>query len=78
MRVIMDGDISVKGLIRETRKEEHLTQKQLAEMLNMSAGTIQQYESGRRSITVDTLIDIMDVMGYDLLVTKMKKGVMTY
>ncbi len=47
--------------IREFRKTINLTQKQMAERLNISERAYQYYESGQREPNLDTLFDISNV-----------------
>ena len=53
-------DIWVKiGLnILYYRKEQRLTQAQLAEAINLSPNHVQRFESGSAGCSVDTLIDV--------------------
>ena len=44
--------------IAKARKEMKYTQKELAEMLNVSAKTISAIERGKNGISVETLIDL--------------------
>ena len=47
-------------ILSELRKDCHLSQKQMAEMLHVSAGTISNYETGRYAPNYDTLIKLAD------------------
>lgn len=47
--------------IKEFRKTINLTQKQMAERLNISERAYQYYESGQREPNLDTLFDISNV-----------------
>ena len=47
--------------IREFRKDINLTQKQMAERLNISERAYQYYESGQREPNLDTLFDISNI-----------------
>lgn len=50
--------MTVGEKIRVVRKEKGLSQKDLAEKLNIATGTLQQYELGKRKVTVEKLMDI--------------------
>lgn len=50
--------MTVGEKIRTIRKEKGFSQKDLAEKLNIAPGTIQQYERGKRKVTVEKLMDI--------------------
>lgn len=47
--------------IKEFRKSINLTQKQMAERLNISERAYQYYESGQREPSLDTLFDISNI-----------------
>jgi transcriptional regulator with XRE-family HTH domain len=48
--------------IAAARKSKGLTQKELAERLDLATGTIQQYELGKRRPDVDVLKSIANIM----------------
>ena len=50
-------------LIRETRKEKGLTQKELGLKMGVSESTVNGYESGKFNITVGKLETIFAAMG---------------
>lgn len=62
----MTGDIKqqVGQQIREARKAKGLTQKELGEKLGVSESTVNQYESGKQNLTIDTLGKIADALGF--------------
>lgn len=47
--------------IKEFRKSINLTQKQMAERLNITERAYQYYESGQREPNLDTLFDISNI-----------------
>ena len=47
-------------ILSELRKDRHLTQRQMAEVLHVSMGTISNYETGRYAPSYDTLIKLAD------------------
>ena len=50
------GEITIIGdIIRELRKDKNIDQKQLANFLNVSAGTISNYENEEYEPNLDTL-----------------------
>ncbi|ADB41295.1 helix-turn-helix domain-containing protein [Spirosoma linguale] len=49
--------------IRDARKAKGLTQKELAEKLGVSESTVNQYESGKQNLTIDTLVKIANALG---------------
>lgn len=44
--------------IRKLRREHHLTQEQLAAMLNISVEHLRKIELGKRGISIDLLLDL--------------------
>ncbi len=42
--------------LKELREERHLTQKTVANYLNVKQNTYSQYENGQRQISIDSLI----------------------
>ena len=58
------GDIMTVGQrIKEARKEQHMTQKQLADKLGVSYVVICQYENGARNPKNETLGRIANALG---------------
>ena len=55
-----------KERLKQLRMESDLTQTELAEKLQMSKGTIGNYESGSREPNLDTLEAIADFFNVDL------------
>lgn len=49
--------------IKKYRKEAGLTQKELASILDVAVGTIQQYESNKRQPRIEQLQRIADALG---------------
>ena len=49
--------------LKEFRRNEGLTQKELAMVLDSSQNTISQYESGKRTPTVKKLLEISTLIG---------------
>ena len=47
-------------ILAELRKDAHLSQKELAALFSVSAGTISNYETGRYIPSFDTLIKLAD------------------
>lgn len=46
--------------LKKLRKQNKLTQKQLGDILGVSASTIGMYEQGRRQPTVETLVRLSE------------------
>lgn len=59
--------MDIGTLIRKHRLENGLTQKQLAELLGVATGTIQQYELNKREPRFETLKQLSTVLNFNLL-----------
>lgn len=49
--------------VKHLRREQHLTQEQLAAMLNVSAEHLRKIELGKRGISIDLLLDLAAELG---------------
>lgn len=58
--------MNIGNNIKQLRKDNNLTQKQLATMLNLSTATIQSYELNRRTPPIDVLQKITSLFSIDL------------
>lgn len=63
-------------VLKELRKETGKTQKEIAEVLNITDRTYGHYETGKREPNIDTIIKIADYykISIDLLVGRYKKS----
>lgn len=52
--------------IKRIREEKHLSQKDLADSLGLTPSAINHYESGRRTASLEVLIDIAHELGVSL------------
>ena len=63
--------------IRDLREDSDITQKQIADYLNIRQNTYSQYENGQRQIPIDSLIKLALFYGvstdYILELTDIKK-----
>ena len=50
----------MKGRIKEIRNDENLSQEEFAKRLNISRGQVACYESGRRSLSNRTILDVCE------------------
>lgn len=48
--------------LKEVRERKGLTQGALAKKIGQTSQSINQYESGKRSMSVDTLLKVIDVL----------------
>ena len=57
--------------VKDLRREQHLTQEQLAAMLNVSVEHLRKIELGKRGISIDLLLDLAAELGVsvDFLIT---------
>lgn len=53
-------------IIKMIRKEKKITQKELAKKLNVSQGTISQYENGQISLNMRQLKEVLEALGESL------------
>lgn len=58
--------IKIGSFLRELRKEEKLTQEQLAEVFNVSARTVSRWETGNNMPDISILIEIADYYHLDV------------
>ena len=49
------------GFLKQLRKEQSMTQEQLAERLNVSSRTVSRWETGSNIPDLDTLIEMADL-----------------
>ena len=56
----------VSGRIREARKDKGLTQKEVGERMGVSESTVNQYESGKQNLTIETLQKLADAVGVNI------------
>lgn len=54
-------------LIKHLRKLHNVTQKELAEKLNIARGTLANYETGKRTPDFSTLVRICDVLTFQFV-----------
>ncbi|GAB4035043.1 helix-turn-helix domain-containing protein [Spirosoma gilvum] len=52
--------------IREARKANGLTQKELAEKLGVGEPAVNGYEGGKQNLTIETLQRIADALGVEV------------
>ncbi|MCI7061412.1 MAG: helix-turn-helix domain-containing protein [Lachnospiraceae bacterium] len=48
--------------LRDLRHEKHMTQKQLADKLDLSKGTISAYEQGKKYPSIEVLIKLCNIL----------------
>lgn len=51
----------IKDNLKEERKKHGLTQQQVADYLNMSRGAYAQYETGKNTPPLDTMVKLADL-----------------
>jgi transcriptional regulator with XRE-family HTH domain len=66
----MEGDIRLNwpALIKEAikrRQSQHLTQEQLAILAGVSKPTLNRFEQGKTSITLENVLKILRVLGLE-------------
>lgn len=71
-----DTQISELGLaIEAERKRRNLTQTQLAELSNTSINFVGQLEGGKSTAQIGKVIDVLKVLGLQLVIEKGSSGV---
>lgn len=50
-------------LLKELRKDKHLTQKEIGEFFGISGPTYSLYENGHRRMSIEMLSDLADILG---------------
>jgi transcriptional regulator with XRE-family HTH domain len=55
----------LRALLRELRKDRHLTQTQMAKRLNKPQSFVAKYERGERRLSVIEFIDVVRAIGAD-------------
>lgn len=58
---------TVRKNIRYYREENHITQKQLAEILKVKHNTVSNWENGKTSIDTEMLFNICDILGITIV-----------
>lgn len=58
--------IKIGSFIKELRKEQNLTQEELAEKFNVARRTVSRWETGRNMPDLDILIEMADFYDVDL------------
>jgi len=64
-----DFKSEVGDLIRRTRTEQGLTQKELGEKISVGEPTVNKYESGKQNLTVETLKRVADALNMRIKIT---------
>ena len=57
------------GAVRERREELGLRQSELADLAGCSERFVHTVEHGKTSLRLDKLLDVLEVLGFDLQVT---------
>lgn len=68
----IDSLSNIGPQIKRLRLERHLTQKQLAELAQVSFSFVNQVEKGKISVRLDSLSKLFHVFGYQLTPIKVK------
>lgn len=67
-------DCETSELLKKIREDKQLTQKEFAEVSGFKQPTISQWENGKASPTTSALINVLDRLGYDVIVSEKYKG----
>ncbi len=75
-KIIQHPYVIILGLAIETeRKRRKLTQTQLAELSNTSINFVSQVERGKRTAQIGKVVDILQILGLQLVIEKGSAGV---
>lgn len=58
--------LDIGKMIKELRVKKELSQEELANLLSVNRATIANYESGRRTLTIDKLEEILEALNTNL------------
>lgn len=58
---------NVHKVLKKAREERHLTQKELAKILNLKESQLHQFESGSRKPTLETAKKMQKILGVKLI-----------
>ena len=61
-----DLKVSIGKMIREARKEQGLTQKELGQKMGLTESTVTKYEKGKQNLSLDTVQTIANALGIKL------------
>lgn len=62
--------MDVKNVLKQAMKESKITQKQLAEELGIKSQSAISDKLNRGTMSIATFIEMLDIMGYELIVRK--------
>ena len=74
MKYLARSPNDIGHAIREARKADKLTQKQLAELSGTWQETISKIENGVSSTRLDTLFDLLSALDLEIIVRNRSKG----
>jgi transcriptional regulator with XRE-family HTH domain len=66
----INESVNIGPLLKELRKKRKITQVELAEFSGLSRTGIVKLESGEGDIKISTLINIVNLLGLDLVLKK--------
>lgn len=64
--------------IEAERKRRRLTQTQLADLTNTSINFVSQVERGKKTAQIGKVIDILQILGLQLIIEKGSSGVVNH
>lgn len=62
------------SFIREERKRQRMSIRELSELSGITVGAIRHWEYGGVMPTVDNFQKVLNALGYDLYIVKKEKG----
>ena len=72
-KLIVESLDELPGMIRNERKRQNLSQRQLAYMAGVGNKTVGTAELGKYTPHVEVLLDIHKALGYDIVEFRLRK-----
>lgn len=64
--VFINSDNDIVEFIKTARKENEVTQRELAKIINKSYVHVANLERGKTRVTIDVLLEVINAFGYEL------------
>lgn len=64
----------VAQVVRRRRKEENLTLDDAANRFGVGRRLLVELEGGKRNVSASTLLDLLQLLGYDLVLRRRSRG----
>lgn len=64
------GSTGIAGTVRSRRRDLRLTQAEAADLAGCSPRFVRAVEAGKPTVRIDKLIDLLEVLGLELVVVR--------